>query len=258
MWFWKYPIEGINYTLSADVARGDSGDYSTFHVINNKNMTVDCEYKGKIPPDKFAMLLYDVGRRFNKAIICPEINSYGYTVALKLSEMGYSNLYFSSEKEKYKFMYGDEKNYGKIGFTTSKESRDKILANLEEALRNERIKVYSIRFLEEIKTFIWKNKKAIAMKGHNDDLVISLAIGCWLADNNSETYNTSQLQYADAMLQGMKVNKTDITQTNISPFYSSQDNYVNPFIPVHMSNSGSSNRITSNNPMYDLSWLYKK
>ena len=96
------------------------------------------------------------------------------------------------------------------------------------------------------------------MKGYNDDLVISLAIGCWLADNNSETYNTNQLQYADAMLQGMKVNKTDITQTSISPFYSSKDNYVNPFIPTHISDSNFSRNAASNNSLYDFSWLYKK
>jgi hypothetical protein len=258
VWFWEYPREGNSYTISADVSRGDSGDFSTFHVINNNNMSVDCEFKGKIPPDQLASLLYDIGRRYNKAVICPENNAYGYTVLLKLSDLGYKNVYFSSEKEKYKFLYGDEKNYGKAGFVTSKESRDKILANLEESLRNGRIKINSIRFFEEMKTFVWKKNKAQAMKGHNDDLIMSLAIGCWLADSNSDSYNVAQIKYSEAMLQGMSLNKTDILQTNMSPFYSSKEKYVNPFIPTMMSDGNFSSEPTRKNPLGDLSWLYKK
>ena len=79
VWYWEYPREGINYVISADVSRGDSGDYSTMHVINTNNMSVDCEFKGKLPPDQFASLIYDVARRYNKALVCPENNSYGYT-----------------------------------------------------------------------------------------------------------------------------------------------------------------------------------
>ena len=39
VWIWEYPIEGINYVLSADIARGDSGDYSTFHIINTYSIS---------------------------------------------------------------------------------------------------------------------------------------------------------------------------------------------------------------------------
>ena len=258
IWYWKYPLEGVEYVMSADVSRGDSGDYSTFHIINTKDMSVDVEYKGKIPPDQFASLIYDIGRRYNKAMVCPENNAYGYTVLLKLCDLGYKNIYFKTEKEKYKFLYGEEKNYGKAGFTTSKESREKILANLEECLRNGRIKIHSVRFYEEMKTFVWKNRKAAAMKGHNDDLVMSLAIGSWLADNNSSTYNVNQMKYADAMLKGMELNKTDITATNISPFYNSKETIVNPFIPVQMGdNRFSSNEPNKKNPLGNLRWLYK-
>ena len=83
---------------------------------------------------------------------------------VKLHDLGYKNIYFSSEKEKYKYLYGEGQNLGKAGFTTSKESRDKILANFEEALRNGRIKTYSNRLYSELKTFVWNGKKITAMK----------------------------------------------------------------------------------------------
>lgn len=258
VWYWEYPIEGSNYILSADVARGDSGDYSTFHIINTKNMNISVEYKGKITPDHFASLIYDAARRFNNAIICPENNAYGYTVLAKIAELGYKNLYFSSEKEKYKYLYSGEHTIGRAGFTTSKESREKILANLEESLRNGRIKTYSNRLVSELKTFVWNGKKVGAMKGYNDDLVMSLAIGCWLADSNSDQYNVAQMEFADALLKGMEVNNTKINDTIITPFYNNQFNHFNPTIPVIMPEGKFAKEPSRKNPMGDLSWLLGK
>jgi len=262
IWYWDYPLEGNNYIVSCDIARGDSGDYSTFHVINTNKLSVSAEFKGKIPPDQFAVVVYDIARRFNSAMICPENNAYGYTMLVKLADLAYKNIYFSSEKEKYRYLYGEGDNLGKAGFTTSKESRDKILANLEECLRNKKIKTRSQRLYAELKTFIWNGKKITAMKGYNDDLIMSLAIGSWIAASNSSTYNASQIQQADAILRGMEVNNNKINNTiSPSPFYKNNQNAVNPFIPVYMPdnkfNSNNKN-ITRKNPLGDLSWLIGK
>ena len=261
IWYWEYPIEGVNYILSADIARGDSGDYSTFHVINTKKMSISSEFKGKIPPDQFASLVYDVAKRFNTAMVCPENNAYGYTMLVKLSDLGYKNIYFAKEKEKYEYLYGGSNNIGKAGFTTSKESRDKILANLEESLRNGVVKTYSRRLFSELKTFIWNGKKITAMKGYNDDLIMSIAIGCWLAGSNSSSYNVSQMHQADAILKGMEVNNTKVDNTIISPFYRNNQSAVNPMIPVFMPGSKFTDRnseITRNNPLGNLDWLIRK
>lgn len=260
VWYWEYPIEGCTYILSADIARGDSGDYSTFHVLNANTQTVAVEFKGKITPDHFASLIYDIAKRFNNAQICPENNAYGYSVLSKLADLAYKNIYFSSEKEKYAYLYGDGGNIGKAGFNTNKDSRELILANFEETLRNGRIKTRSHRLYAELKTFVWNGKKASAMKGYNDDLVMSLAIGCWLLDNNSNTYNVSQIQQSDAILKGMQVNNTDIKNTIMSPFYRNKQTSVNPFIPVILPESkfAGDSRITKKNPMGDLRWLIGK
>jgi hypothetical protein len=260
VWFWEYPIEGTQYILSADIARGDSGDYSTFHVLNTQNQNVSVEFKGKITPDHFASLIYDIARRFNNAQVCPENNTYGYSVLSKLSELAYKNIYFSSEREKYRYLYGEGNNIGKAGFNTNKESRELILSNFEESLRNGRIKSRSQRLYTELKTFVWNGKKASAMKGYNDDLVISLAIGCWLLDSNSDTYNVAQIQHADALLKGMQVNNTDVNNTIISPFYRNKQTSVNPFIPVILPEGKFAGQkdITRKNPLGDLRWLIGK
>ena len=103
----------------------------------------------------------------------------------KLSEMNYKNLYFPSEKDRYSYMYGT-KDIGKIGFQTNVKTRNQILTKLEEVLRTKQIMIKSSRLYSELKTFVWKNGKAQAQKGQNDDLIMALAIGVWLYDTSPQ------------------------------------------------------------------------
>ena len=70
---WKYPLAEKKYLISADVARGDGADYSAFVVFDIQNSEVVADFKAKIPPDNFAALLAEAGRRYNNAIVAPEI-----------------------------------------------------------------------------------------------------------------------------------------------------------------------------------------
>ena len=81
-----------------------------------------------------------------------------------------------------------------------------ILTKLEEMIRNKQLLSYSSRFYDEIKTFVWKGNKAQAMKGYNDDLVMSLAIGSWICDTTSGVSQDSRA-LTDAMLKSMRVDR---------------------------------------------------
>ena len=227
VWVWKYALSEHSYVISADVSRGDATDYSAFHVIDIDNSEIVAEYKGKVPPDQFAVLLNEAGMRYNKALLCPENNTYGYAVIMKLFELKYPNLYYKNQKDKYAAMYGTDSSIHKIGFTTSGQSRAQILTKLEEVIRNKQIKVYSTRLYEELKTFVWKGQKVQAMKGKNDDLVMALAIGVWLYDTSSD-YSKSSVDINKAMLAGFAVNGQPDDQENSNPWH---DAHINPFVP---------------------------
>ena len=251
VWMWKYPLTEHTYIVSADIARGDAADYSTFHIIDTMESEVVAEYKGKLPPDQFAVLLNEAGVRYNNALLCPENNTYGYAVIMKLKELGYPNLYYKKQKDKFAAMYTSESDIHKIGFTTSAQSRAQILTKLEEVIRNQSIRLYSTRLYEELKTFIWKGTKAQAQKGKNDDLVIALAIGVWLYDTDPN-YHKQTVDVNAAMLQAFGVNKTDQPQPS-TPWTKYRHD---PFKPVILQslpeNSG------SNDSAYgDMSWLLK-
>tara|TARA_R110001583_G_scaffold16272_8_gene66674 strand:- start:11196 stop:12818 length:1623 start_codon:yes stop_codon:yes gene_type:complete len=206
IWIWEYPLSEHSYIISADVSRGDSKDYSTFHIIDIDAGECVVEYKGKIPPDRFAEVLNEYGLKYNKAILCPENNSYGYATILKLKELQYPSLYYKKRKSVYIVDYTPSHESDIAGFTTSGKTRNLILTKLEETLRNKQVLIYSSRFHDELKTFAWKGNKAQAMKGYNDDLVMSFAIGVWLFDT-SDGYGKNSKLLNEAMLKAMKMTR---------------------------------------------------
>ena len=251
VWVWKYPLTDHKYIISADVARGDASDYSAFHVIDTNESEVVAEYKGKIPPDQFAILLAEAGTRYRSALLCPENNTYGYAVVMKLIELKYPNLYYKKEKDRYAAMYSGESQTHKAGFTTSGTSRAQILTKLEEVLRNGHIKLYSDRLYNELKTFIWKGSKAQAQRGQNDDLVMALAIGVWLYDT-SPNHNKQNVDVNQAMLNAFAVNRNTFKDSTLPK----QEQFAeNPYKPRVLNQDDSGSNGSDENPYGDLSWL---
>ena len=213
VWIWKYPLSEHDYIMSADVSRGDAKDYSTFHVIDTSTGEVVCEYKGKIRPDNFAILLNEFGMKYNKALLCPENNSYGYATILKLIELRYPRLYYKKNSSTaYVGNYIPPSTPDQAGFNTNGKTRGTVLAKLEEVLRNKQIISYSSRFFEELKVFTWQSGKAQAKRGFNDDLVMSLAICSWLYDASSE-YSKNSKDLNSAMLNAMSVQRNEYDKT---------------------------------------------
>ena len=202
VWIWKYPLSEHSYVISADVARGDSKDYSTFHIIDVNEGELVAEYKGKIRPDNFAELLSEWGHKYNKALLCPENNSFGYATILKLQDLQYPRLYYRQRKGVYIGGYVPKQSPDVAGFTTNGKTRSMILGKLEEILRNKQLIIRSSRTFEELKTFTWNTGRAEAKRGFNDDLVMSLAIGAWLYDSSSD-YSVSSKNLNQAMLIAM-------------------------------------------------------
>lgn len=207
IWTWADPIPGSKYIISADVSRGDAKDYSAFHVIEPENCEIVSEYKGKIPPDKFAELLADVGKQYNTALLCPENNTFGYAVVTRLKDLGYSRLFYESAK-------GDIYNYRPLdedelpGFSTQAKKRVQILTKLEELIRNKTLKSKSQRLYSELQGFEWQGMKAAARKDSNDDLIMSLAIGAWLVDVIFGSKGDAG-EMARALLMGASVARRD-------------------------------------------------
>jgi hypothetical protein len=261
VWIWKQPLSEHDYIISADVARGDSKDYSTFHVIDVNESEVVAEYKGKIRPDLFGNLLCEYGKKYNNALLCPENNSYGFATILKINENGYPRLYYRKNKGVYVGGYIPPQTVETAGFNTNGKSKPTILAKLEEVLRNKTLLIYSSRFYEELKVFsIGANGKSGAKRGYNDDLVMSLAIGTWLFDASADHSKSSKV-LNEEMLKAMSFKTKSYSETPdaiYSPVgvYSSFNkdsnrNQTNNFFP-DVSKTKNQSKLLS-----DMSWVWK-
>ena len=213
-WIWEEYQEDSTYLISADVARGDGKDYSTFHVIKIETNEVVGEYQGKLTPDIFSGILYDAGKEYGDCMIVVENMAAGHTVLDKLVEREYPNIYYSykSTHEYVDQVTAEHSNSAIAGFTTSSKTRPLIIAKMEEFIRNKLLTIYSTRLLEEMKTFIWHNGRPQAMRKYNDDLVMAFAISCWGRDTAFET-NKRELEYKKAFLDSMMTTKKEINTT---------------------------------------------
>jgi hypothetical protein len=195
--------------MVVDVARGDAADYSTFHIFKLETLEIIGEYQGKPTPDMYANMLNQIGREYGGCMLVVENNNIGYTVLDKLIELQYPNLYYSikSTHEYVEQHQAEVRNSAVPGFTTSMKTRPLIVAKLEEFIRNKLIKIYSSRTVNEMKTFIWKNGKPQAMKSYHDDLIMALAIGCWVRDTALQA-NARDLNYQRAFVDAIITSKT--------------------------------------------------
>lgn len=256
VWIWRNPEAGKKYVLSADVARGDAGDFSTFHVIDYETCEVCCEFMGKIPPDKFADVLSEYGHMYNDALLCPEQNTFGYFTCVKLRDSGYPKLYYPSSHGDI-FEYKSADVDAVPGFSTQSKTRNQILTKLEESIRNGKLLSYSQRLYDQFQAFIWNGSKAQASKDAHDDLIISLAIGTWLVAGDGG-YSEQGMNMAMAMLKATQRGNRSFSDlpggiNDVKPVIST---HAMGYTPQQVAKPRDPSRV-KHADVSDFSWLYK-
>lgn len=211
LWIWEQRQQGEDYFMSADVARGDGKDYSTALVFKTKTMEIVAEYRGKCTPDIFSKILYDIGVEYGNALLVVENNTVGFAVLDKLRESQYPNLYFSikSTHEFVEEYQAENMNNAVAGFSMTSKTRPLIVAKMEEFIRNNLINIYSTRLLAEMKTFVWNNGRAEAMRSYNDDLIMACAVGCWIRDT-ALANSHRDLEYNKAFLGAITKSNSEL------------------------------------------------
>jgi hypothetical protein len=227
-WIWEEPDPSKEYVLVADVARGDGSDYSVGHVFDISDMSQVAEYQGKVTPDHFASLLYTIAKEYNECLLVIENNSLGIGVLNRLEDMEYNNIYYSLRgSHEYVNQATAEALGGVAGFTMSMKTRPLVISKFEELVRNQLININSLRFANEIRTFIWHNGRPQGMRGYNDDLVIAASIGCWVCRTALEG-NKRDAEMRKALITSMtKSNK--VFETRIEGMTGYQRPKENPY-----------------------------
>jgi hypothetical protein len=210
LWIWEPADYSRSYMVIADVARGDSKDYSAFHILDIESNTQVGEYKGQIGTKEYGHLLYGIATEYNNALLIVENANVGWSTLQTLIERGYPNLYYSPKSgevnaDSYFNEYMDTSKMV-AGFTTSTRTRPLCIGKFQEALSDKGVIIQSKRLIEEMKVFVWKNGRAEAQQGYNDDLVISFGIGQYMRDTSFK-FKQHGVDLTKSMLQSMSTIK---------------------------------------------------
>lgn len=187
LWVWEHPNYNRQYMVVADVARGDSTDYSTAQVIDIEDSSQVAEYRGRLDTKDFGNFLTALATEYNNALLVIENSNVGWATIQQVIDRGYGNLFYMSNDLKYIDVerqitnkhYREERQMV-AGFSTTSRTRPLIISTLDTYINNKDILIRSSRLIEELFTFIWNSGRAEAMKSYNDDLVMAMAIGLWV------------------------------------------------------------------------------
>ena len=185
LWIWESPDYSRDYMVIADVARGDGKDYSAFHVIDIENNVQVAEYKGQINTKDYGHLLVGIATEYNEALLVIENASVGWATIQVAIDRNYPNLYYSPKSESNIDSYFDkymDTSRMTAGFTMSSRTRPMVIGKFQEYISDRGVTIQSKRLIEEMKVFIWKNGRAEAQQGYNDDLVMAFGIAMYIRD----------------------------------------------------------------------------
>lgn len=189
-WIWEYPSYQKSYIVSADVARGDGEDESAFVIIDVETVTEVAEYKGAISTKDFGNMLVSVASEWNNALLVIDNNGVGWDTVQVALDRGYTNLFYHYKNDPYvdvsKHLVGsyDLQDRSKMtpGVSINLKTRPVMISKLETYFREKSPTCKSVRSLDEFNTFIWKNGRAEAQRGYNDDLTMCWAMAFWVRD----------------------------------------------------------------------------
>ena len=189
VWIWEPPNYTKDYVVCADVSRGDSTDYSAFHILDVESLEQVAEYKGRMSTRDYGNLLVNVATEYNNALLVIENNNIGWATIQQVIDREYENLFYMSKDLQVVDVHRQINN--KInrmekqlvpGFTITSKTRPLVVSKLEEFFRERAVTVHSQRLIDELFVFIYNGSRAEAMSGYNDDLVMSFAMGLWIRE----------------------------------------------------------------------------
>ena len=228
VWIWEYPTVGKKYAVSADVARGDGKDYSTFEIFNIETLEQVAEYQGKIGTKEFGNLLIQYATAYNDALLIVENVGIGWAVIQEIVDRKYKNIFYTDKKtmyidnkveQQYMSKYNRLQNKAVPGFSTGTTNRPLIISKMEQYFNERTVNVRSTRLINELFTFIWNAGKPEAASGYNDDLVMAFAILLWVRDVALRLQQQSQ-DLTKATIDNFKVDRE-------------QPNFVSTKYPMH-------------------------
>jgi hypothetical protein len=159
---WDKPVKNDTYFMTVDSAGGKKDsqkkepDPSCIDVYNRDSGEQVAQWHGHIEYDLIADIVEMIGKFYNKAMACVELQNHGYTVMANL-------------KEKHYPMYCAKPN--EPGWHTSSKTKPKMVDGLYQQGRDGSLGIRCRETVAEMRTFIEENGSFNAEQGCHDERV---------------------------------------------------------------------------------------
>lgn len=177
---YEEPKPSHNYVVAVDVAEGTARDYSVCSVIDvtqQPYQQVAVYRSNLIPPLLFSKVVFDLGMKYNEALLVVENNNSGSIVCTHLwEEFEYENMLTTRIKD------GENKISGirsVPGVKTTKKSKAIGCSSLKALIESDMLIVNDFDTVSEFSTFSLKGNSYEAEPGKNDDCVMTLVLFAW-------------------------------------------------------------------------------
>jgi len=187
---YEEPIEGNQYVMTVDVARGITKDYSAFLVFDTTTIPyrIVAKYRNNvIKPMLFPNVIHQVAVSYNHAYIMAEVNDIGGQVADILQyDLEYDNLLMCAMRGRAGQVVGQGFSGSKtqLGVKMSTTVKKTGCSNMKTLIETDKLVFQDYDIISELTTFIQKGQAWEAEEGCNDDLAMCIVIFSWLATSD--------------------------------------------------------------------------
>ena len=185
---YEMPKKNHIYTMTVDVSRGLTNDYSAFCITDCTSVPYKLVAKyrdNEIKPLVFPSIIERVAKHYNNAFILVEINDLGQQVADNLQfELEYDNMMMVTQRGRSGQVLGGgfSGRGNQLGLRMTKGTKKIGTSNLKSLIEGDKLIIQDFDIIAELSTFIAKGKSFEAEPGSTDDLVMCLVIFSWLAN----------------------------------------------------------------------------
>ena len=174
VYVYERPIEGHNYIMCVDVAKGRGQDYSTFNIIDtstNPFRQVAVFRDNNLSALLFPDIIYKYAMTYNEAYVIVESNDQGSVVCNGLYyDLEYENLFVESTVKA-----------GAIGATMTKRVKRIGCSTFKDFVEQKKLSIVDANTIMEMSTFEARGNSFQASGSNHDDLVMNLVMFAWFA-----------------------------------------------------------------------------
>ncbi len=184
---WEKAKDNRSYFMSCDVARGAGKDFSAFTVID----ITDTPYKlvaryknNQISPLLYPTVIAKVAQDYHDAHVLLEVNDIGGQVADTLHhDLEYENILTSTVKGRSGQVLSSGFSRGTdLGIKTTAQVKRIGCRVLKNLIEEDQLLIPDLLTIAELSCFAIKGKSYAATEGAHDDIVMSLVLFAWVAN----------------------------------------------------------------------------